>query len=63
MKDKDSLEQTLREENEPHSLPILTISNVSRLNEKIYRERCATRLAEIVLDLEIYLGRSRIFIP
>ncbi len=63
MKGEDSLEQTLREENGPTSLPILTIGNIYRLAEKNYRERCADELVEIGLDLENYLGRGRIFIP
>jgi hypothetical protein len=63
MKGEDSLEQTLREENTPTSLPILTIGSVNRLDERTYREECAERLVEIVLDLENYLGASRIFIP
>ncbi len=28
-----------------------------------YRERCATRLVEIVLDIDGYRGVSRLFIP
>lgn len=63
MKGADSLEQTPREENTPTSLPILTIGSVNRLDERGYREECAERLVEIVLDLENYLGASRIFIP
>lgn len=63
MKGEDSLEQTLREENTITSLPVLTIGNVERLREKTYRERCVIRLVEIGLDLENYLGASRIFIP
>ena len=39
MKGEDSLENTLREENTPTSLPILTFSNISRLNEQAYRRR------------------------
>jgi hypothetical protein len=35
------LEQTLREENTPTSLPILTIGSVNRLDEREYREECA----------------------
>jgi hypothetical protein len=57
------LEQTLREENTPASLPILTIANVDRLSERHYRERCAFQLLEVVLELEKHLGRSRIYIP
>jgi len=63
MKGKDSLEQTLREENTTTSLPILTFSNINRQNEKPYRRLCATRLVEIVLYLDDNLGRGRIFIP
>ena len=59
----DSLEQTLREENTPTSLPIVTIANIGRLSEKQYRERCAFQLLEIVLELQKHLGRSRVYIP
>lgn len=59
----DSLEQTLREENTPTSLPIVTIANIGRLSEKQYRERCAFQLLEIVLELQKHLGRNRVYIP
>ena len=63
MDEADSLEQTLREENTPTSLPIVTIANAGRLSERHYRERCAFQLLEIVLELEKHLGRSRVYIP
>lgn len=63
MKGDDSLEQTLREERLPTSLPVLTIGNVSRLEERGYREQCAERLVEIVIELENHLGIGRLFIP
>jgi len=63
MMEKDSLEQTIREENTPASLPVLTIGNVKRMAERSYRERCKMRLLEIVLYPEDYLGTGRIFIP
>jgi predicted nuclease of predicted toxin-antitoxin system len=63
MKGNDSLEQTLREENTPTSLPVLTIGNVDRVIERQYREKCAARLAEIIYDLEKYRGANRLFIP
>jgi hypothetical protein len=63
MDEADSLEQTLREENTPTSLPIVTIANAGRLSERHYRERCAFQLLEIVLELEKYVGRSRVYIP
>ena len=63
MKEEDSLEQTIREENTPTSLPVLTIANVNKLEERVYRDRCITRILEIVIDLKNFLGIGRIFIP
>jgi predicted nuclease of predicted toxin-antitoxin system len=63
MEGEDSLEQTLREENTPASLPVLTFGNVRRLNDSHYRQRCATQLVEIVLFLENHMGKGRVFIP
>jgi predicted nuclease of predicted toxin-antitoxin system len=59
----DSLEQTMREENTATSLPILTIGNPDRFDESSYRQKCATRLIEILLDLENYMRVGLIFIP
>lgn len=64
MKGKDSLEQVMREENTPISLPVVTIGNIDRLmTEPDYRERCVDRLVDIVIDIEDYQGARRIFIP
>ena len=62
-KGEDSLEQVMREENTSISFPILTIGDLARLDEYEYRERCADRLVEIVLELENYMGVGRPFIP
>lgn len=59
----DSLEQTIRNENTRNSLPVITIGIVDRLEERAYREQCAERLVEIILNIENYLGAGRIFIP
>ncbi len=60
----DPLERTIRAENTPDSLPVLTVGNVDRLKkDRIYRERCAARIAEILLDLENHLGTALLFIP
>lgn len=59
----DSLEQTIRNENTPDSLPVVTIGITDRLEERAYREQCAERLVEIILNIENYLGAGRIFIP
>lgn len=64
MKGENSLEQVMREEITPTSLPVITIGNADHLlNDPKYRERCATRLVEIVLDIDGYRGVSRLFIP
>ncbi len=63
MKDDTSLERTLRNENQPHSLPVLTIGNVEYLAYLNYREKCVDALVEISLYLENHLGRGRIYIP
>jgi hypothetical protein len=64
MKGKDSLEQVLREENTPTSLPVATIGDADRvLTDADYRDLCANRLLEIALYLDNYLGTRRIFIP
>lgn len=60
---EDSLEQTIRNENTPSSLPVVTIGMVSRMEERAYREQCAERPVEIVLNIENYLGIGRIYIP
>jgi hypothetical protein len=64
MKGKDSLEQVMREENIPTSLPVITVSNSERLlNDSEYRGRCVESLIEIILDIDSYRGARRIFIP
>jgi hypothetical protein len=63
MKGEDSLEQTIRDENTETSLPVITIGNLGRLDENQYREDCALRLLEILIESEKYLGTARLFIP
>ncbi len=63
MREPGSLEQTIREENTSTSLPVITIGSSDRVDDKSYREACAARLVEIVLDLDNYLGTGRLFIP
>ncbi|GBD54038.1 ACP S-malonyltransferase [Microcystis aeruginosa NIES-298] len=62
-KGEDSLEQVMREENQPTSFPIITIGDPDRVNESDYRERCVERLVEIVIDIQDYMGAGRLFIP
>jgi hypothetical protein len=63
MQGEDSLEQTIREETTPASLPVMTISDGRRMVEKTYRERCAVRLLEIMFNLDNYRGVGRVYLP
>lgn len=57
------LEQVIREENNLQSFPVITIGNKERLDEHSYRGRCASRLVEILFDIENYMGVGRLYIP
>ncbi len=64
MKDEDSLEQVLREENTVDSLPVITIGDADRfLTDRAYRNRCVDRILEILLDIENSMGLGRLFVP
>jgi hypothetical protein len=64
MKGKDSLEQVMREENTPTSLPVITIGDADRvLSDPNYRDRCIDRLIEIIFEIDDYRGARRLFIP
>jgi len=60
----DSLEMTVRRLIEPTSLPVLTISNLKRIqSDPAYCRRCAEQLIEIVVDLEErYRGITRLYL-
>ncbi len=63
MEGTDSLEETIRQENNTTAIPVITVADVDRLDERNYREKCASRLIEIILDLDLYFGSGRLFIP
>ncbi len=59
-----ALEFIIRRFGTPDSLPVLTIGNLKRVTADLgYRERCAERLAEIIADLDRYLGSGRLYLP
>jgi hypothetical protein len=62
-KGEDSLEQTINEETTATTLPVLTIGRVDSIPQKTYREKCALRLMEIVMDLDNYRGVARVYLP
>ena len=62
--DEQSLEQVMRRLVLDESLPVLTISNLRRVKtDWDYCQRCAERLATIVLDKEKNRGIPRLFLP
>lgn len=59
-----SLEMTTRRRLTAESLPVLTIGDLRRATRDVdYIRKCATRLAEIVLDTENYRGVPRLYLP
>lgn len=62
-KGADSLQLTLREENTPNSLPVITISSQRKLRDAAYREACVESLLTIVLEMSNHLGTGRLYIP
>ena len=62
--DPDSLAAAIAEENEPSSLPVLTIGDaIQLLRSSEYAARVATRLVGYVLDINIYRGAGRLYLP
>ncbi|WP_339375260.1 hypothetical protein [Stenomitos frigidus] len=42
----------------------MTIGDANRfLSDRVYRNRCADRILEILLDIETWMGVGRLFIP
>jgi hypothetical protein len=61
--DESSLQAVVETENKADSLPVLTISDQTRLSVPEYRQQVVDKLAAIIIDLENYLGTGRIYLP
>ncbi len=60
----DSLEATIRNENQPDSLPVVTISDTNRvLQDRLYAEKVAERLLEKLIAIDDFRGAGRIYVP
>jgi hypothetical protein len=60
----EALEAVIEQNNTPASLPVLTIGAPPRvLSSREYAERAATRLLEVLLDVEQYRGTGRLYLP
>jgi hypothetical protein len=60
----NSLEATIRDLNEPSSLPILTVADPELiLVSQDYAERVAIQVLEYLMDLDNFRGTGRLFVP
>ena len=60
----DSLEATIRQQNTPTSLPVMTLANPDRLmQERDYAERVVEQLLVYLLDIDNYRGSGRLYLP
>jgi hypothetical protein len=60
----DSLEATIRAENQPDSLPIFTLADPNRvLHDRHYAEIVAERLLEKLIAIDDFRGAGRLYVP
>jgi hypothetical protein len=60
----DSLEATIRNENQPGSLPVITIADSDRvLRDRLYAERVAVRLLDYLMRIDEVRGVGRLYVP
>jgi hypothetical protein len=60
----ESLEVTIRRENEPNSLPVLTLSDSKRIeSDREYSERTAVAMVEYLFRIDTVRGAGRLFLP
>jgi hypothetical protein len=61
---EDSLENTLRTQNQPSSLPVFTIGSSERIfHSREYAHRVVERLLDYLIDIENYRGAGRLYLP
>ncbi len=60
----DSLEVTIRAENQPNSLPVITLADARRvLRERDYAERVAVRILDYLMRVDELRGSGRVYAP
>lgn len=60
----ESLEAVIRTENQPESLPVITLANLERLaRDRGYAELVAERLLERLMAMDDLRGSGRIYVP
>ncbi len=61
--DETSLQATIKRENTPDCLPVLTLARPEELVSAVYRQRVVERLVEILIAPEMNYGAGRMFLP
>jgi hypothetical protein len=62
--DTDSLEATIRHENQPDSLPVFTVADTRRvLQDRPYAERTAEKILEYLMRVDEVRGVGRLYVP
>jgi hypothetical protein len=60
----DSLEATIQNENQPDSLPVITLANPQRImRDRLYAETVAARLLEKLIAIDDFHGAGRVYVP
>ena len=60
----DSLEAMIRSENQPDSLPVITIADQDRvLQDRLYAENVAERLLDYLMRIDEVRGAGRLYVP
>ncbi len=60
----DSLEAVIQRENQPDSLPVVTIADQDRvLRDRLYAEAVAAKLLEYLLRIDEVRGAGRLYVP
>jgi hypothetical protein len=60
----DSLQATIRAENQPSSLPVITIGDANRvLRDRRYAEKVAESLLDYLLRIDEVRGAGRLYVP
>jgi hypothetical protein len=60
----DSLEATIRNENQPDSLPVITLADARRvLRERPYAEKTTEQILDYLMRIDEVRGAGRIYVP
>jgi hypothetical protein len=60
----DSLEAVIRGENQPESLPVITLANPQRImRDRLYAEQTAERVLERLIAIDDFRGTGRLYVP